>query len=338
MSALFCDWLSIYQVHFGKVLPIVMDGRVRFTDADGVIKFDVAQKRVHKGSHETSLRVCCDGTRVTFEGNIGRFNRQDNVFGYGVADCVILANRVLFSLGLPPFTDAPPMPLNGPHGVDKAFQAVGAVITRIDLTCNYATGSLVSAGQFIKHLQGFKSGKFEPRPYRTTGVSWGEGSKWFYAKVYDKAADYVRHRPLGSLNHDSSLFAFLSESGMVRHEITLKSRYLKQRGLWRFSLWDKKMESKVYALFADVISASGRRDEFLEIAGRAGELAVAWRDGADLRTRLSRATFYRYRKELLGYGIDISVPSHVARIATRVELIVLQPAAIPAWYSLPHAA
>lgn len=338
MSAVFCDWLSIHQVHFGRSLPIVMDGRVRFTDSDGVIKFDVVKKKVHKGSFETSLGICCDGTRVTFSGNIGRFNRQDNVFGYGVSDCVRLANGALAALGLPPFTDPSPMPLNGAHGVDKAFQAVGAVITRIDLTCNYVTGSLISAGQFIKHLQGFRSGKFDPCAYRTTGVSWGEGSKWFYAKVYDKTADYIRHRPFGSVNHDPLLFSFLSDNGIVRHEITLKSRWLKQRGLWRFSLWDVPMQSKVYALFSDVITASGRRDEFLEIPGRCGELAVAWRDGADLRTRLSRATFYRYRKELLGFGIDISVPAHVARIATRVEVIYLQPSVPPAWYALPRVA
>lgn len=338
MRNLFCDWLSIYQVHFGKTLPIVMDGRVRFTDADGVIKFDVVQKKVHKGSHETSLRICCDGSRVTFEGNIGRFNRSDNVFGYSVRDCIVLANRVLVSLGLPPFTDPSPMALNGSKGSDKGFQAVGAVITRIDLTMNYATGSAGHAPQFIRYLQGFRSGKFDPRPYRATGVSWGEGSKWFYAKVYDKAADYIRHKSESSQGHDPVLYAYLKDHGIVRHEITLKSRWLKQKGFWRFSLWDDEMETKVYALFEDVIKASGHVDEYLEIPGRAGELAVAWRDGADLRTRLSQATFYRYRKQLLAFGIDITIPAEISRIKTRVEIIRLQPCAAPDWYDLPRVA
>lgn len=337
MHGIFCDWLSIYQVHFKADLPIVMDGRVRRTDSDGVIQFDIAQKLVHKGSFETSLRVCCDGSRVTLEGNIGRFDRTDNVFGYSVAQCITLANQVLVSLGLPPFTDPKPMPLNGVKGCDKGFQAVGAVITRIDLTCNYQTGSAAHAPQFIRYLQSFRSGKFEPRPYRTTGVSWGEGSKWFYAKVYDKAADYVRHLSESSEKHDPRLYSWLRDTGVVRHEITLKSRWLKQRGLWRFSLWDDEMQRHVYAIFSDVISNSANVDEYLEIPGRAGELALAWRDGADLRVRLSQGTYYKYKKILLSYGIDISIPANVTRLNTRVDVIRLQPAIVPEWYALRYA-
>lgn len=338
LPGVFCDWLSIYQVHPNGGLPIILDGRVRFTDADGVIKLDIAQKLVHKGSFETSLRLCCDGNRVTFEGNIGRFNRQDNLFGYGVRDCISLANTVLAGFGLPPFTDPKPMALNGPSGSDKGFQAVGAVITRIDLTRNYLTGSATNAPQVIRYLQGFRSGKFEPRPYRTTGVSWGEGSKWFYAKVYDKAADYIRHLSESNTDHDPVLFAWMKENGVVRHEITLKSRWLKQKGFWRFSLWDQTMESRIYAMFGDVIVDSAHVDEYLEIPGRAGELALAWRDGADLRTRLSQGTYYKYKKVLLGFGIDISIPANVTRLNTRLEVIQLVPCEIPQWYALPRVA
>lgn len=338
MQHVFCDWLSIYQVHPNGGLPIIVDGLVRFMDADGVIKLDIAQKLVHKGSFETSLRLRCDGFRVTLEGNIGRFNRPDNVFGYSVIDCVRLANRVLGTFGLPPFTDPKPMPLNGPQGIDKGFQAVGAIITRIDLTRNYQTGSAAKAPQVIRYLQGFRSGKFEPRPYRTTGVSWGEGSKWFYAKVYDKAADYIRHRSEASMLHDPGVYAWLLNNGVVRHEITLKSRWLKQKGLWRFSLWDSAMQSKVYAMFGDVIADSAHVDQYLEIPGREGELAIAWRDGADLRTRLSQGTYYKYKNRLLKYGIDISIPANITRLNTRLEIIRLEPCSPPSWYVLPRVA
>jgi II/X family phage/plasmid replication protein len=91
-------------------------------------------------------------------------------------------------------------------------------------------------------------------------------------------------------------------------------------------------------LFNDVIGGETHVDSFLEIPGRAGELAVAWRDGADLKTRLSNGTFYRYRKELLKYGIDIAVPSNVTRLRSRVEVITLSPATIPDWYQLPKVA
>lgn len=98
------------------------------------------------------------------------------------------------------------------------------------------------------------------------------------------------------------------------------------------------MEDKIYALFSGPVTESATIDEYLEIPGRAGELAVAWRDGADLKKRLSHNTFYRYRRELLQFGIDIAVPANISRLRTRVEIISLSPLAAPLWYELPKVA
>lgn len=333
----FCDWLSIYQVHWDGV-PLVNAGHVFSVDQDGVIQWDVPQKLVHRGSHDTSIRIRSDGNRVSLEGNIGRFNRSDNVFGYTVAECVRLANRLLKEFGLPPFTDAPPMQMVRKGGEDGGYQAVGAVITRVDLTCNWVTGSPANCGQFIHYLQGFKSGRQEPTSYKTTGVAWGVGSKYWYAKVYNKASEYLRQNGKNSKVYDGVLFDWAYQHGIARHEVELKSRYLKQNNLWRMTQWGEGMEDRIYALFNDVIGGEAHVDSFLEIPGRAGELAVAWRDGADLKTRLSNGTFYRYRKELLKYGIDIAVPSNVKRLRARVEVITLSPAVVPDWYQLPRVA
>jgi hypothetical protein len=317
---------------------MVNAGHVFSVDQDGVIQWDVPQKLVHRGSHDTSIRIRSDGNRVSLEGNIGRFNRSDNVFGYTVAQCVQLANRLLQEFGLPPFTDAAPMQLVRKGGEDGGYQAVGAVITRVDLTCNWVTGSPGNVEQFIRYLQGFKSGRQEPTSYKTTGVAWGVGSKYWYAKVYDKAGEYYRQCGKNSKAFDARLFDWAYQHGIARHEIELKSRYLKQNNLWRMTQWGEGMEDRIYALFNDVIGGETYVDSFLEIPGRAGELAVAWRDGADLKKRLSTATFYRYRKELLKYGIDIAVPSNVKRLRSRVEVITLSPATIPDWYQLPKVA
>lgn len=360
----FCDWISIYQVHL-KGCPIVNSGHVFSVDQDGVIEWDINKKVTHKGSFSTKLTISSDGNRVSLSGNVGRFNRQDNVFGYSVSDCIKLANKILLGYGLPEFFDVAPMPLMKKGGstprevvslfkplvlvttandldfrkdCDAGFQAVGCVITRIDLTCNYHSGSSGNASQVIRKMQGYKSGKFEPKSYYSSGVSWGEGSKWTYAKVYDKASDYVRHNGIGSKNFDAVLYDYILNSGCVRHEIELKSRYLKQNNLWRASVWKDRMEDKIYALFTDPIRQVANVDEFLEIPGRAGELAVAWRDGADLKKRLSKPTFYRYRKELLNFGIDIAVPSNVVRLKTHIEVIVLSPLSLPDFYNLPKIA
>lgn len=333
----FCDWLSMYQVH-PEGTSLVNDGHVFAVDQDGEIEWDVAQKLVFRGSHDTSIRIRSDGFRVTLEGNIGRFNRADNLFGYTVHDCISLANVLLAGFGLPPFTDRPPMQMVRKGGEDGGFQALGSVITRVDLTCNWVTGSSGNVEQFIRYLQGFKSGRQEPTTYKTTGVAWGVGSKYWYAKVYDKAGEYFRQCGKKAKAFDPALFDYMLTSGIARHEVELKSRYLKQNNLWRMSQWGVGMEDRIYALFNDVIGGQTYVDTFLEIPGRAGELAVAWRDGADLKKRLSTATYYRYRKELLKYNIDIAVPSNIKRLQSRVEVITLSPAEVPSWYSLPRVA
>jgi hypothetical protein len=158
--------------------------------------------------------------------------------------------------------------------------------------------------------------------------------------VYDKAGEYIRQCGKQSKVFDPVLFEYMAANGIARHEISLKSRYLKQNNLWRFTHWSKNMhtEERVYALFNDVVGGDAHVDSFLEIPGRAGELAVAWRDGADLKKRLAQNTYYRYRRELLKYGIDIAVPSNVTRLRQRVELISVSPAPVPAWYDLPKVA
>jgi len=55
--------------------------------------------------------------------------------------------------------------------------------------------------------------------------------------------------------------------------------------------------------------------------------------GMDTSRSLSRATFFRHRRELLAYGIDISV-RNVRPFQPRVRVVELVRAQMPAWYQL----
>jgi II/X family phage/plasmid replication protein len=63
-------------------------------------------------------------------------------------------------------------------------------------------------------------------------------------------------------------------------------------------------------------------DEVLAELPRPLRLAYhAWRAGEDLRATCCRATFYRYRKALLAYGVDIAHPRpHVVHADTLYPL------------------
>ena len=59
-----------------------------------------------------------------------------------------------------------------------------------------------------------------------------------------------------------------------------------------------------------------------------------WRQGADLRQLLSEPTYFRHRKKLLEYGVDISSmhlePEH-NNVVPLMRIIEAVPVANPAW-------
>lgn len=333
----FCDWLSIYQVYPEGGLPIVNSGRVVSVDSDGAVQWQTSARAIVEGSHSTTVNISCDGYRVTLSGNVSRFDRPDNVFGYSVLECVSIANKILAMFYLPPFLFSKGQILS-----DDTFVCGGAVITRVDLTCNFETGSPSNAEAMIKWASGQKMITKEPRAYGITGVTWGEGSRLWYGKLYDKAADYLRHKSRGA-EVDHELYNWLRDSGVVRLELGLKSMFLKNKNLWRLNSWvraDGATTSVEYGVFevfmSELIGGVAVVENLLNLPGRLGEIALAWQSGADMRKRFSsRATFYRWRKKLLSYGIDIEVPCRFDRELTSVRLVELRPAAVPSFYAMP---
>ncbi len=57
-----------------------------------------------EGSFDSRVEVRCDGHQVEFSGNISRYGRSDNLFGYTFAGSVERINELLKTLDLPPFT------------------------------------------------------------------------------------------------------------------------------------------------------------------------------------------------------------------------------------------
>lgn len=329
----FCDWLSCYQIHPAGGLPILNGGLVIAVDQDGTVDWTTQKKIDHVGSFDTKLRFMCDGTRIVFEGNIGRYGRPDNVFGFSVLDCIAKASDFLESFGLPRFTQ---INNNAPSARTDNFIKTGCVITRVDLTQNYALGSMENAMRLVHYMAGQagagREGRYMmPKSYGQSGVSWNEGSKHWYAKLYLKGLEMEKHASVAVTDWVKSV-------GMARHEISLKSRYLLRHGLQDLRAWlsreGEKMENIIYGKFADVFERNTvQSDPYADLPPKLRRLAISWRDGEDIwNGPESRMTKYRYRKALLPFGIDIKFACDVSRLLMRVEVIRMEPLAAPDWY------
>lgn len=316
----FCDWLTISATV--RNAPALGGGRVMSISQDGEIEWEAVRMFECEGSYDTKLRIRSDGDRLRLTGNLSRWQRPDNVFGFTVQECFQIANDVMRSLGLPSFPE-------------------NAELSRVDLCDNFETGSATNAATLIRYLGGHTVGHQKPTPYGDTGVIWGKGSGLRYSKAYAKAPELERHIRKGKRGeYLTQLIAWCNHYGIVRFETELKRRYLVRHNLATIDRWDDDTTRREYREFEnEVMKMSVNVDRLEDIPGRAGEIAILWRSGVDVWERLNtKATRYRLRKELLPFGIDIKQRPAVERIPTRIRTIDVCRAVPPSFYSFDHAA
>lgn len=334
-APVFVDWITVQQLHSRGGLRPVNNGQVFSVDEDGAVEWKVERAFKFDGSHDSRVMIQSDGWSVRLSGNVGRFHRRDNIFGFELDEVMAKANRIVSQFGLPPFEKGEPFLEYG----FPFLKFTGAHFTRLDLTCNYSVGCEENISPFMQHLAAqsvsrMRAGAF-PDGYT---VDYGRGSKFWYAKAYAKYFQLIsrqqkRRPPL------PEILEFVRRVGMVRFELTAKSRFLTQNGL---RYWGGLEMSKLRSIFNEKAEVVRREkpayesfDQFLEqLPPKLLGTALAWKMGKDLPRLMARRTYYDHRKKLLAYGIDISQPCKVVEIATRVKIreITVTPMIAPEWY------
>lgn len=329
----FVDWLTISQEHVAGGLPVVDAGCVMATDEAGELKWKTVRAVAHQGSFETSVNVKCDGNRVTLSGNLSRFGRRENVFGFGFAECLARANEVLRHYGLPAFTAGDRIEYAKDRGRDVRYAWTGARVSRIDLTANYESGSMDSAHAVMQYLGTQHAGRHEGRVLgQGETVAFGGGKRQYW-KAYVKSLELRRHGCA-----DEQVIAHCERVGLVRFEGTVRSNALTDLGAAYLGDYERGFAmSQLVRLFEDksavLTRAEKSTDDLDELPRHLRATARDYLAGMDTSRTLSRATFFRHRRELLSYGLDISV-RNVRPFQPRVRVVELRRAEVPAWYQL----
>jgi len=325
------DWLTVSQTHPEGGLPVVSAGAVWACDEAGQVRWKTISRVQHEGSHETSVSVRCDGFRVELSGNVGRFGRPDNVFGFGLAHCIRLANEILAHYGLPPFTPGE-MCYRIRNG-EFVHHWTGARISRIDLTANYESGGPGNASAVLAYLAQQHKSKQRGRsiPQGET-VSWGGGKRQYW-KAYNKFLELMAHKCT-----DQAVIDYCKTVGLVRLEGTIRSNALtdlKCAYLGDYVTgWAMPQLIRLFDDAAQIMHrAEKTTDDLDELPKQLRATARDYLAGMDVRNTMSRASFYRHRLKLLPYGIDLAV-TNITPFKPRVQVIQLKPAVKPDWYQL----
>lgn len=300
-----CDWLTLNHV-YPEGVPARESGRVLKVTADGEIDWESqCWDAIRCESSDTSIRAKCDGRALRVTGNIGRFGRPSNVKGYSVGVCVDRARVLLDNLGF----DVTGF---GSVGSKSEYGRLGTVITRVDLAGNYR----VSDYPGLCHAMSVrKVGRLLPNMGRY-GPTWGYGAKrggWVRAKLYDKTAEQEGRKGPGS------------GATLARFEVQLGAEYLRREGLDTVESWGMDMAEVVYGRFAQqVFRDSVAVEDWSGLTRHQRTYAILWRDGVDLRSVVSKATFYRVARELAGLGFDVRTPCNVQALTRVVRNVVVQ--------------
>lgn len=302
-----CDWLTLVHT-YPEGAEMRESGRVMKLDPDGVIEWQSqCWDSIKCESSDTSIRARCDGRTLRVTGNIGRFGRPDNVRGYSVAHCVERAGVLLDGVGFE-------LQGFGVAGSRSEFGRLGTVITRVDLAGNYE----VSDYPGLCHSMSVrKLGRLLPIMGRY-GPTWGYGAKragWVRAKLYDKAAEQAGRR--------------ITSSGatLARFEVQLGSEFLRRAGLDTVEAWGTgdDMAKVIYGRFgAQVMRESVSVEDWSELPRSLRSYALLWRDGVDIRSLVSKATYYRVAGRLAALGFDITTPCNVQALTRVVREVRVQ--------------
>ena len=288
-----------------------------------------------EGTFESSVQVRSLGsdgqgkaTSIHFSGNPSKFLQGHNVFGSD--DLVPLVYdaylKVCRALGLTPTVMDCQAVRQGAYG-----------LSTIDINQSYELPTRADVLAWIRAAE-YKSKTRHGRPQLKGGtLYWGKSSQRWALKVYSKGEEIEapKHRlPLALQNTQIAAWA----DNKLRLELRLKRKEMMELGIVQAS---QLTTERVKALFIDYVRKLEMTEQIplsseqqMNLPLRLQSTYVLWRDGQDLRSLLSRPTYYKHRKELLEYGIDIALRQDAAskiNVIPLVRVLEAVPVDVPYW-------
>jgi len=318
-----------------------------------------------EGSFSTSVGMKSDGRIVQVSGNVGRLDRPNNLFNYGLIETVWLANNAIRNTGknIPAFSTGAQFMRDSISDTDRRkgvspWEWSGAYCNEIHVTRNYYAGSDKLAIESMRDMGGRRMARVSKAAFGDETINFGmptrTGQRLHKAVVvYRKGPEMLAHAKGDDAKkaiQASQEYQLAMDTGIIRIECKFGSHYLRENN--QRYLGELEM-TKLIALYnretAPLLLA--RADNVTRmvdaIPAKLRMSALSWIDGRDLRGILAKSTFKRHRKALLEYGLDITEARDLAggrpnaeealqRLLDALPQHHLSPMSAPDWYGLPE--
>ena len=308
-------------------------GCVAKLDADGNVEWLSQSWLPVEGSHSTNIMVkSLTPQTIQISGNPAKWLQGHNLFGTNnlmkLMWLFFLSLHEQLSDELSPTIDQLEMIENGRYSV-----------SRVDINETWHLKNQFDVKAWIR-----SAGQKVNMPYRGKGVFsgdtlyWGKGSKYYYLKCYSKG-DEINSKKSNFPDELRTPEMLEYADKALRLELVLCSKALREWHLNMPCVWLPDMPKMLLVEHVRNLEMSNNfklSDDVLNNLPTRMKLAyLGWLSGEDLRQILPKNTFYRYRRKLKEYDIDIALVRDLDKPADNVipliRVLEAEPVGIPDW-------
>ena len=309
-------------------------GCVAKINADGEIEWLSQSWLPVEGSHSSNFMVkSLTPDTIQVSGNPAKWLQGHNLFGTN--DLRLLMWRFFLSLHESLADEGLNPTIEQLERIEKGDYTV----SRVDINETWFLKNQADVKAWIRAASEKVS-----MPYRGKGVFsgdtlyWGKGSKYYYLKCYSKG-DEINSKK-SNFPQDLRIPQMLEYADRaLRLELVVCSKALREWHINKPCVWTPgtaKMLLLSHIRTLDMSNNFKLSDECIDALPRKLRTYYKlWLHGEDLRLELSKPTYYRIRKQLKEYDIDISLVRDIDKPADNVvpliRVLEAEPAGIPEW-------
>lgn len=296
------DWVSCKLPLKAAETETRDGGHYLLLDPHGTIETDRPRPLPIMGSHDSRLHARTVGSFLYLQGNPCKWWQGHNLFGSNDLQALICstAERVCQLLGLEV------------TATDRRTWWNGWIpLSRVDCTIMLQYESRADVRAVLRSASKYAYSRHGAATTRGSTVYLGLASRRWTLKLYSKGDELEaisqKHHLPDSILHREELTQYADSA--LRVELQLRGLELSRRDRALSCCWNQEtplaaLQEKLETITMPSIHRLPST-ELEDLPGRLIAVYEAWRAGHDIRAIYSRSTYYRYRKELLLYGIDI---------------------------------
>ena len=308
----------------------LQSGFVMSFDALGEQEWVCNKKFSVEGSHSSKIQIAsADTSHIWVSGNPVKFLQGHNIFGSNDLKKIMAkffdALLQQDALGLDPH----------PFQYDYIQQGVYS-LSRVDMNESWHLDNKNDVLAWIRAFGSTVRLKHRGAAQFSGDTAYiGKNSRRWSVKCYSKGHEITaKGHQLPKELQIPELLEYADKS--LRLELVMRQLELKRRGLdmaWYWHESTAKMLLQTMVLDNLELSSTFMIDDKIldTLPTRLRLVYQTWKNGDDLKQIMTKPTFYRVRKQLLAFGIDIAVVNEKNNIIPLIRYLEAEPVGIPDW-------